>query len=738
MNQKLSKEIFQAKYMVNGERSVDEVIEGVSLEIARAETSPQNVVKYRAIFSEQIRSGKLIPAGRILANARSNPKMPFYNNCYTIGLEDSMESITKGLADYMTIQKTGGGVGKNISKLRPKGFPISKGGVSSGPLSYAEIFNTAATTISSAGGRRGATMLMLDCDHPDVEEFIQYKKGDDNKALTQMNISVVVTDEFMDCAINDKPWDLKFNGVVIKTVKAKELMDAIIQNNFDYAEPGIMFKTTANRVNNIYYDASMEMIVTNPCGEIIGAPNFVCCLSAVNLAKFVGKPFTGAAYFKVEEFADTITAGVRFLDNVLTRTKYPIPEIEEQAHKYRRIGLGITALADMLAMMGLKYGSDEAVDFTDGIMRIFRDTSYRASVNLAKEKGRFPEYKDDFLFGGFVSQLPLDIQEEIAEYGIRNAYLGTVAPTGTTSLSLGNNCSSGVEPIFALKYNRSYRVGDDINEKATDTVYNNAYLEFLDMPEVDRDTPLPDYFVTSEDLSIEDHLKMQSVVQKYIDQSVSKTITLPTGSSMEDMKDVYIKAWKMGLKGCTVFNPDGKLASVIFTDDKKPSVETTERPEILPCEVKEFMHKGTRHYAFIGMLNDTPYEVFVIQNPEENFRKWVGDFAIKRVKSDHYSLEYNGETVIAELAENFGFNEEIPFTCLAVSSMMRSSMTMSKIVETLNKKTLVTSFPKALGRVLKNFIDVDDGEVHCPDCDEPMNRVEGCYVCPSCGYGKCS
>ena len=264
MNQKLSKEIFQTKYMVNGETSIDEVIDGVSLEIARAEVTPKDVIKWRAIFSEAIKSGKLIPAGRILANARSNPKMPYYNNCYTIGIEDSMVDITKALTDYMTIQKTGGGVGFNISELRPKGFPIKTGGVSSGPMSYSEIFNTSATTISSAGGRRGATMLMLNCDHPDIEEFITYKQGDDNKKLTQMNTSVVVTDEFMRCAINDEPWDLKFNGVVTKTVSAKELMDKIISNNFDYAEPGIMFESTANKLNNLHYDPEMKMIVTNP------------------------------------------------------------------------------------------------------------------------------------------------------------------------------------------------------------------------------------------------------------------------------------------------------------------------------------------------------------------------------------------------------------------------------------------------------------------------------------------
>lgn len=737
MTQKLSKEIFQTKYMVNGETSIDEVIDGVSLEIARAEKSAKDVIKWRAIFAEEIRSGRMLPAGRVLANARTNPIMPYYNNCYTIGVEDSMDAITKALADYMTIMKTGGGVGFNISKLRPKEFPITTGGTSSGPLSFAEIFNTAATTISSAGGRRGATMLMLDCDHPDVEEFITYKQGDENKKLTQMNISVVVTDAFMNAAKNDEPWELKYNGVVVKTVKAKELMDKIIANNFDYAEPGIMFKTTANKNNNIHWDKDMEMIVTNPCGEIIGAPYFVCCLTALNLAKFVRHPFTDKSHFDFEAFIKSVKVGVRFLDNVLSRTKYPIPEIEEQANKYRRIGLGITGLADMLAMVGYKYGSEKAVRLTEGVMSAMRDTSYDYSAELAQEKGSFLAYNEEFLFGGFVQQLPNHIQEKIAEHGIRNAYLGTVAPTGTTSLSLGNNCSSGVEPIFALKYQRSYRIGDSIDEKATETVYNNAYLEFID--QFGEEAPTPDSFVTSNDLTIDDHIKMQAVVQKYIDQSVSKTITLPTGSSKEDMKDVYYKGWENGLKGCTVFNPDGKLQAILFIEDKKPSEPLSERPKVLPANVHEFMHKRQKYHALVGMNpeTNTPYEIFVIQHDNENYRKWVGDFSLVREDSDHYALYYNDKLLIDKVTEEFGYADEAPFTCLAVSNMMRNGNTMRTIVDTLSKKTLVTSFPKALGRVLSNYLEEDDGEVHCPECNEPMTRSEGCYVCLSCGYGKC-
>ncbi len=463
----------------------------------------------------------------------------------------------------------------------------------------------------------------------------------------------------------------------------------------------------------------------------------MCCLSAVNLAKFVHNPFTDEAWFDTEEFVKTVGTGIRFLDNVLTQTEYPIPEVEEQAMKYRRIGLGITGLGDMLAMMGMKYGSEKAVDFVGGVMAVFRDTSYSTSSLLARDKGAFPGYKDDYLYGGFVSQLPKWLQEDIATTGMRNAYVGTVAPTGTTSLSLGNNCSSGVEPIFALKYNRSYRIGDDIDEKATETVYNNAYLEFIEAH--GEDAVIPASFVTSNDLTVTDHIAMQSVVQKYIDQSVSKTITLPSGSSKEDMKHVYYEAWEKGLKGCTVFNPDGKLASVIFTDEKKTTEAISERPKVLPADVREFTHKGQRYHALIGIVPETekPYEIFVVQQSEENYRKWVGDFSVIREKSDHYALYYNGECIIEDISENFGFADEAPFSCLSVSYMLQAGIPVEKVVKVLNKRTLITSFPKALGRVLKHYVVETDTKHHCPECDGVMNMVEGCMVCPDCGHGAC-
>lgn len=264
MTQKLSKEIFEKKYMVNGETSAEDVFRGVAYAVADAEESSELKGRWAEHFYREIKIGNLIPAGRILANARPNPKMPYFNNCYTIDIEDSMTGIATALSEYMRILKTGGGVGINFSVIRPKHFRITTGGESSGPLSFAEIFNTASKTISTAGGRRGATMMILDVSHPDIEEFITYKQGDDNKALQQMNISVAVSNAFMNAVVNDEPWELKWEGVTVKTVSAVDLMGKIIANNFYYAEPGIMLKDNAQNINNLYYEPEMEMKVTNP------------------------------------------------------------------------------------------------------------------------------------------------------------------------------------------------------------------------------------------------------------------------------------------------------------------------------------------------------------------------------------------------------------------------------------------------------------------------------------------
>lgn len=264
ITQKLSQEIFETKYMINGEKSIDEVFRGVAYAIAQAETDESIRGRVSDDFYEEMKEGRLLPAGRILANARLNCKMPYFNNCYTIDVEDSMEGITTALAQYMKILKTGGGVGFNLSDLRPYGTPISTGGVGSGPMSFAEIFDSACHTISTAGGRRGATMFILDASHPDIEEFITYKMGDENKKLRQMNISVGASDAFIAAVEEDTDWDLTWKGAVIKTIRAKDLMDKIIQNNYDYAEPGLLFKDNAQSRNNLHYMPEMEMKVTNP------------------------------------------------------------------------------------------------------------------------------------------------------------------------------------------------------------------------------------------------------------------------------------------------------------------------------------------------------------------------------------------------------------------------------------------------------------------------------------------
>lgn len=467
----------------------------------------------------------------------------------------------------------------------------------------------------------------------------------------------------------------------------------------------------------------------------------MCCLSALNLSKFVVAPFSEEQGFDFNLFAKSIEVGVRFLDNVLTVTKYPIQDIEDQAMKYRRIGLGITGLGDAFAMLGMKYGSTESVEMTELIFETLRNVSYYSSALLAKEKGSFPEFDSRFMSGNFVSDLPQQVKDAISVHGIRNAYLNTVAPTGTTSLSLGNNCSGGIEPIFSLEYSRMYRTGKG-DETDTEMVFDDAYLQFKEIyPEGDPS----EYFSVVADLSVEAHVAVQAVAQKYVDQSISKTINLPSGTSLEEMKDVYMNAWKKGLKGCTVFHPDGKLMGILHTTPPAEGrigikiTEAPERPVSLPCEIKEFTYQKQAYLALVGILDESPYEIFVIESKGEHYCKRRGAFSIFRTEGDTYQLHYDNEVFVDDISERFSFDDSAATVCLMTSGQLRYGVPIQSIVSQLSKKGLITSFPKAVARALKKFIPDEKPSVlnPCPSCGEPMRRSEGCFICDSCGYGKC-
>lgn len=556
--QKISEEIAKQKYYLHGETSKKEVLRAVAEEIASVEKTPELQKKWSNKFFDLMDRGLFIPGGRILANARKDSLLKNYNNCFTIDIEDSMDSITNSLKEYMTILKTGGGVGFDISKPRPKGSPISSGGQSSGPMSFLEIFDSASKTIRVGGGRRGASIAIMRCDHPDIEEFITYKQGDENKRLTQFNISVGITDDFMHAVENDEDWDLVWGGKVYKTVKAKYIYNLITENAFIHNEPGVLFLDTVEYFNNGSWAFKMDR--TNPCGEITMPSYSLCCLSSLNLSRFVKHPFTNEAHIDLDEISEAVRIGIRFLDNVLDATDYPLEKIELFSKLWRRVGLGITGLGDMFAMLRYKYGDENSLWISEKIASTIMNSAYLTSVELAKEKGAFPEFNArEIIEANFIKGLDRSVQDAIAKFGLRNIGLLTIAPTGTTSLTMGENCSSGVEPIFSLQYDRRIKdltVAGQETERS-ETVYDYAWLKYQETLDIEKDSEVPEYFVTTMDIAAEDSIAIQSIWQKYIDHSISKTLNLSPGTTKKQYDHLFHEAWKNKLKGFTTFNPSG-------------------------------------------------------------------------------------------------------------------------------------------------------------------------------------
>ncbi|MCP5513851.1 MAG: adenosylcobalamin-dependent ribonucleoside-diphosphate reductase [Spirochaetales bacterium] len=748
-DQKISGEIFKSKYMLQGESSPEEVFKGIAEEIASAE-KPEKRGEIEKLFHDQMISGKLIPAGRILANARPDSPMKNYNNCFTIDVEDSMISIYDSLKEDALISKMGGGVGFDISKLRPKGEKLSGGGQSSGVVSFLRIFDQSAKTIVTGGQRRSAHIALLDVSHPDIEEFITAKQGDRNKELTQFNISVKISDDFIKAVEEGNDWDLVFGGRVYKTVKAEYLYNLLAKNAFIHNEPGIFNKDHVEKYNNGYWAFKMDRV--NPCGELVMPPYSLCCLSAVNLSKFVENPFTERAVFDFAGFRETVAAGIRFLDNVLDKTAYPLEKIEVFSRQWRRIGLGFTALGDVFAMMKMKYGDEDSLKLAGEIARSMRDTSYITSALLAEEKGPFPACDiKKLLDASFIKELPEDIRDKIRIHGLRNIQLNTVAPTGTTSLSVGQNCSSGIEPIFALQYDRNIRTGVE-NETRTETVYDYAWLKYLEFAKMEGiksegKNKAPEYFVTTMDIDPVKSIDIQAVIQKYIDHSISKTLNLPPGTTFETYKNLFMYAYKKGLKGFTSFNPDGSMKGILEYSGSSQTIKrilAPKRPQDLPCDIHQINIKGKKYIVVTGILNGSLYEIFVIDDPDDHIdlRKYAHGI-VRKAGSGVYNLIVESGPVEAVL-KNFTRTFDSPNASLArfISMALRHGTPLQFIVDQLSKDTNFQDFERVISRVLKKYIvdgeEVITGSKKCDDCGGALVFRDGCVTCSECGWSKCT
>ncbi|SIO05517.1 adenosylcobalamin-dependent ribonucleoside-diphosphate reductase [Vannielia litorea] len=535
---------------------IDETVQDSWRRVARALAEGEADAPAREQeFYEALSDFKYLPAGRILAGAGTARAVTLFN-CFVMGtVPDSMGGIFDMLKEAALTMQQGGGIGYDFSTIRPKGAAVS--GVAadaSGPLSFMDVWDAMCRTIMSAGSRRGAMMATMRCDHPDIEAFIAAKS--DPARLRMFNLSVLVSDPFMEAVKADKPWELVFGGKVYHTVQARDLWNKIMRSTYDYAEPGVIFIDRINAMNNLNYVE--KIAATNPCGEQPLPPYGACLLGSINLARLVTDPFEATAAIDMEALAKLTATAVRMMDNVVDASRFPLPQQQSEAQAKRRIGLGVTGLADALLMTGLRYGSDEAAAQTEAWLHAIARAAYLASVDLAKEKGPFPLFEaEPYLASGTMAQMDEDVREAIRTHGIRNALVTSIAPTGTISLYAGN-VSSGIEPVFAYAYTRKVLQPD--GSRTEEEVVDYAVQMWRDLK---GDAPLPDHFTNAQTLSPSEHVKMQAAAQKWIDSSISKTINCPEDISFEAFKDIYLQAYETGCKGCTTYRPNDVTGSVL-------------------------------------------------------------------------------------------------------------------------------------------------------------------------------
>tara|TARA_Y100001938_G_C8097878_1_gene439388 strand:- start:3997 stop:5691 length:1695 start_codon:yes stop_codon:yes gene_type:complete len=543
----ISIEIDKMKYRLSGE-----TFEGKIERIAR--TLSDNQEHYSHLY-EILEKMRFLPAGRV-QTATGSPRAVTAFNCFVSGkIDDSMDSIMDRAKEAAETMRRGGGIGYNFGHIRPHGDWIKTlDSKSSGPISFMRIYDAICQTIASSGHRRGAQMGVFPISHPDIEAFINAKTNENQ--LTGFNVSVAVTDEFMEALIEDKPFELTFEGRTYKTINPRELWDTIMRNTWDWAEPGVLFIDRINEMNNLYYCEDIE--ATNPCGEQPLPHYGACLLGSFNLPKYLIERNDRPPYlFDWIEFEMDIEHVVRAMDNVIDNTTYPLKKQEEEAKAKRRMGLGVTGLANCAEMLGYPYASDEFISFQSDVLKRLRTEAYKASAKLASEKGAFPLFdKSKYLNGKFIKTLPNTVVDDIARWGIRNSHLTSIAPTGTISLS-ADNVSSGIEPPFSHFYDRTLRTfdGDQI-ERVEDYAYAQGVKG-----------------LTADEISAKDHLKVLLTAQKYVDSACSKTCNVGDSVTFDEFKDLYIDAWKGKAKGLTTFRSAGKRFGVLNKVEEEPKAE---------------------------------------------------------------------------------------------------------------------------------------------------------------------
>lgn len=747
-------DIWQRKYRYRGSDEVkaDERYEDTWHRIAKAVAAGEKDPKmWEDKFYGILENFKFLPGGRIISNAGTSRQEVTMFNCYVMNsIEDSLESIFETVKESALTQKQGGGVGFDFSTLRPEGSNI-RGceAESSGPLSFMKVFNASCQTIMSAGQRRGAQMGVLRCDHPDIEKFITVKRG--NAALQMFNLSVGITDKFIQAVKNNQPWELVFNGKVYKTVRAAELWDLIMRSTYEFAEPGFILIDRINEMNNLWY--AEEIRATNPCGEQPLPPYGACLLGSVNLTRFVKRPFTNKAEIDFEGLKETVGIAVRLLDNVIDQSNYPLEKQRHEAMAKRRMGIGITGLANMFVFMQVKYGSETSVKLAEKVMSTITVAAYEASVELAKEKGAFRMFDaEKYTKSRFVKTLPPALQEAIRTHGLRNSHLTSVAPTGTISL-LAGNVSSGLEPTFAYTYTRKIRNGgeNDVTEVEVEDYAWKMYRQHLGVEKLDP-AQLPEYFVSSDEVTPLEHVTIQAALQRWVDSSISKTINVPKDYPFEDFKDIYMKAYELGLKGCTTFRPSDHITGVLVKkEDKKeapaakkgPPVSRPNELEGTTYKIKTPLSPDALYVTINDMINEDgsrrPYEIFINTKNLQHF-SWI--VAMTRLISAVFRHEPHPVFLIEELKSiydpNGGYFSDggyVPSLAADIGRIVEKHLSKLGITQLKPKNGNGNGHG---GNGESNGHQLADQKMICPMCKEKSYIYqENCMKCLSCGYSKC-
>ena len=747
----ISQQIWDMKYRLkdqNGtflEQTVQDTWHRIAKALSEVETEPK---KWETIFYNALTDFKFLPAGRITAGSGTKRNVTLFN-CFVMGvIPDSMSGIFDMLKEAALTMQQGGGIGYDFSTIRPKGSLVK--GIAadaSGPVSFMDVWDSMCRTIMSAGSRRGAMMATMRCDHPDIEEFIAAKS--DSQKLRMFNLSVLVTDAFMDAVKKGEDWKLIYNNKVYSVIKAADLWDQIMRATYNFAEPGVIFIDRINETNNLSYCETIT--ATNPCGEQPLPPYGACLLGSINLAKLVEHPFDKNAYLDVSQLEDLVFTAVRMMDNVIEVSQFPLEAQKLEAKNKRRIGLGVTGLADALLMVGLRYGSDEAVKKTEKWMKTIALSAYKASINLAEEKGAFPLFDPEkFIVSGKMIQMDEDVKQAVHKFGIRNALLTSIAPTGTISLYAGN-VSSGIEPVFAYSYKRKVlqNDGSHVEEEVVDYAVQLWRDKF-------GDAPLPDFFVSAQNLTPADHVKMQAAAQKWVDSSISKTINCPEDISFDDFKEVYIQAYDTGCKGCTTYRPNEVTGSVLSAASEEKSSsdqevngdiiymsEPLDRPSTLDGNTYKLKWPDSEHAIYVTIndiiVNDKrrPFEVFINSKNMEHFAWTVG---LTRMISAVFRRGGDVSFVVDELKAVFDprggawvGGKYIPSILAAIGGILEEHMMKIGFI-----KDSDTSLFHKSGEVTKVENLKLSRQKSCTSCGQfDLQMIEGCMTCRSCGYSKC-